>query len=335
MLLAATLTLLLVGIGDAGAQPAPAPGAPPATPAAPAAERERGPDIYFVWRDGTRLATGQNPYESILSGNMRENRKYPTYLPLYYILVAGAHHLGVTEYEGWQRLWVPLVVLSHVGIALLLLVACWRAGYPALGLFAALFWGLNRWTVYVVRVAHVDFPAILCLLASLLLFDTRRRASLLLFGLSLALKQIAIFLTPLYLVWTWREARPPGARLPATARAAGWIALVPGLVSLPFLLWNAEAFLRSVLFSATRDPDSHITALSLPAEAGLTGLPARLPMLLLMGLVLWAAARGEIGRYLAVLLILVTFVDFNAVFYLQYMAWLVPFLVLAALDRRA
>lgn len=266
---------------------------------------------------------------------MRENRKYPTYLPLSYLMVAGAHHLGVTEYRGWMRLWRPVVLISHVGIAVLLLVACWRAGHPVLGLFAALFWGFNRWTLYVISVAHVDFPAILCLLASLLLFDTRRRASLLLFGLSLAFKQIAVFVTPLYLIWTWRATRPPEARLPATARAAGWIALVPGLVSLPFLLWNAEAFLRSVLFSATRDPQSHITALSLPAKIGLAGLPGRLPMLLLMGLVLWAAARGEIGRYLAVLLLLVTFVDFNAVFYFQYMAWLVPFLVLAALDRRA
>jgi hypothetical protein len=330
--------LLVLALGVAGplaAQPAGPPASPPAALAEPAAERERGPDIYFVWRDGTRLAAGENPYESILGGNMRENRKYPTYLPLYYVLVAGAHHLGVTEYRGWMRLWRAVVLVSHVVIALLLLVACWRVGHPVLGVFAGLFWGFNRWTLYVVGVAHVDFPAILCLLASLLLFDTRRRVSLLLFGLSLALKQIAVFVTPLYLIWTWRETRPPEARLAATARAAGWIALVPGLVSLPFLLWNAEAFLRSVLFSATRDPESHITALSLPAKIGLVGLPGRLPMLLLMGLVLAAAARGEIGRYLAVLLLLVTFVDFNAVFYLQYMAWLVPFLVLAALDRRA
>jgi uncharacterized membrane protein len=329
------VALALSAAGPLAAQPTAPSAASVPSSAEPAPERERGPDIYFVWRDGTRLATGQNPYESILSGNMRENRKYPTYLPLYYVLVAGAHHLGVTEYRGWMRLWRAVVLVSHVGIAVLLLVACWRAGYPVLGLFAALFWGFNRWTLYVISVAHVDFPAILCLLASLLLFDTRRRASLVLFGLSLALKQIAVFVTPLYLIWTWRETRQTEARLGATARAAGWIALVPGLASLPFLVWNAEAFLRSVLFSATRDPESHITAQSVPAKIGLIGLPGRLPMLLLMGLVLWAAARGEVGRYLAVLLLLVTFVDFNAVFYLQYMAWLVPFLVLAALDRRA
>jgi uncharacterized membrane protein len=290
-------------------------------------------DIYYVWRDGRRLASGTNPYEAILSGNMRENQKYPTYLPLLYVLVAGVSRLGIVEYRNWLLLWRPVVLASHLGIAVLLFVTCRRSGHPVLGVFAALFWSLNRWTVYVVKVAHVDFPAILCLVASLLLFDTRRRASLVLFGLSLAWKQIAVFVTPLYLIWTWREGFQFDARLRATGHAAAWIALVPALVSIPFLVWNAEAFVRSVLFSATRDPDSHVPALSIDTQVGLTGLPGRLPMLLVMGLVFVATARGEIGRYLGVLLILATFVDFNTVFYLQYMAWLVPFMVLASLDR--
>ncbi len=329
---------LLLGVGALVISVTTPAGGPPSAAAQPAAspDVERGRhDIYFVWRDGSRLAVGENPYESILAGNMQENRKYPTYLPLFYVLAAGAYRLGVTDYGDWMRLWRPLVLASHVGIAVLLFVACWRAGHPVLGMFAALFWGLNRWTLYVVRVAHVDFPPLLCLLGSLLLFETRRRTSLLLFGLSLALKQIAVFVTPLYLVWVWRETRAAEARRPRTARAAGWIALVPGLASLPFLMWNAEAFVRSILFSATRNPDSHVSAASFDAKVGLVGLLGRLPMLALMGLVLVAAARGEIGRYLAVLLLLAVFVDFNSVFYLQYMVWLTPFLVLAALDRRA
>ena len=57
-------------------------------------------------------------------------------------------------------------------------------------------------------------------------------------------------------------------------------------------------------------------------------------MLLLVALVLVAAARGEIGRYLAVMLVFATFLDFNTVFFVQYMTWIVPFLVLAVLDRR-
>ena len=128
---ATILLALVLGVaGPLAAQPAGPPASPPASPTEPAAERERGPDIYFVWRDGTRLAAGENPYESILGGNMRENRKYPTYLPLYYVLVAGAHHLGVTEYRGWMRLWRPLVLVEPRGHR-----RCsfsWPAGGPAI-----------------------------------------------------------------------------------------------------------------------------------------------------------------------------------------------------------
>ncbi|MGH7306797.1 MAG: hypothetical protein ACRELZ_26280 [Candidatus Rokuibacteriota bacterium] len=307
-----------------------------ATPAPKPAPVERaGPDIYYIWIDGSRLAVGENPYARIRTGNMRENQKFPTYLPLFYMFVAATHHVGVTEYADFLRLWRVLVLLSQVAIGVLLFVACWRAGHPVLGVFAALFWGLNRWTLYVARVAQIDFLPILCLLGSLFLFETRRRTSLLLFGLSLALKQIAVLVTPLYLVWTWRAASDSSTRLRATAAAAGWIALIPGLLSLPFLAWDAEAFVRSILFSATRDPDSHVRALAFGAELDLTGLPARLPMLLLLALAFVAAARGEIGRYMAVLLVLATFVDFNPVFFVQYVAWLAPFVVLAAVDRRA
>jgi uncharacterized membrane protein len=304
-------------------------------PASTPSSLESGqPDIYYVWRDGGRLATGENPYDSILTGNMRQNRKYPTYFPLLYLLVAGAHRLGVVEFHDWLRLWRPLVMLSHLGIGILLLVGCWRSGHPVLGIFAALFWGLNRWTLYVVKVAHVDFSAILFLIASLLLFDSMRRTSFVLFGLSLAFKQIAVFIAPLYLIWVWRDAQESGKQIWVTAGSAAWMALVPTLVSLPFFVWNAEAFVRSVLFSATRDPDSHVPAFSIDAKLGLVGPVGRLPMVLIMSLAYVATIRGEIGRYLGVLLILATFVDFNTVFYLQYMAWLVPFIVLAALDRR-
>jgi hypothetical protein len=330
----AALALTVVAVMAAADSP-PAPPSPPLAPTPkPAASKLKGPDIYHIWLAGSQLAAGENPYERIMTGNMQENQKYPTHLPLIYLLVAGTRVLGVTEYDDWLGLWRAIVLVTQIGIGVLLFVACRRAGYPVLGVFAGLFWGLNRWTLYVAKIAQVDFLPILCLLGSLLLFDTRRRASLLLFGLSLAWKHIAVLAAPLYLVWTWRKASDPSARLREAAGAAGWIALVPGLLSLPFLAWNAEAFVRSILFSVTRNADSHVNAFSFDAQLGLTGVPARLPMLLLVALVLVAAARGEIGRYLAVLLVFATFMDFNTVFFLQYVAWTVPFLVLAALDRR-
>src|SRR5262249_50890500 len=217
---------------------------------------------------------------------------------------AGARRLGVVEFHDWLRLWRPLVLVSHLGIGILLLVGCWRSGHSVLGIFAVLFWSLNRWTLYVVQVAHVGFPALLFLFASRLIFGTSRRPSLILFGLSLALKQIAIFVTPLYLIWAWRDTRQSGERVWATAGTAAWIALVPTLISLPFLIWNSEAFVRSILFSATRDPDSHVPAMSIDAKLGFGGPVGRLPMLLVVSLAFVGTARGELGRYLSVLLIL-------------------------------
>lgn len=50
-------------------------------------------DISYIWFEGYHLVReGKNPYQRIVDGNMRENNKYPTYLPLFYL--AG----GVTQY---------------------------------------------------------------------------------------------------------------------------------------------------------------------------------------------------------------------------------------------
>ena len=55
-------------------------------------------------------------------------------------------------------------------------------------------------------------------------------------------------------------------------------------------------------------------------------------MLLFTAGVAVAAARSEIDRYFSVLLVLAAFTDFNAVIFVQYLAWPVPFLVLAACE---
>ena len=58
---------------------------------------------------------------------------------------------------------------------------------------------------------------------------------------------------------------------------------------------------------------------------------AQIPLLLLLTLVVLVAAnRQVIGRYMAVLLTFAAFTDFNAVLFLQYFTWVIPFIVLAA-----
>jgi hypothetical protein len=55
-------------------------------------------DIHYIWRDGVRLANGENPYAyDHLPEPDERPTSHPSYLPLFYLAVAGAHHLGVQE----------------------------------------------------------------------------------------------------------------------------------------------------------------------------------------------------------------------------------------------
>lgn len=297
------------------------------------------PDIYYIWRDGARLADGVNPYGySRLPEPAEGPTKHASYLPLFYLAVAAVYKLGVHEYATWLVLWRAVLILAHVAIAVLLYLAGQRAGRPLLGLFGALFWSLNRWTLYTVRAGGLDQLALLLLLLSLECFGRRRRLALLLFGTSLAIKHVAFLVAPLYLLWTWqREERAPRRdRSMSTARAALWIALIPLAVSLPFLWWDPSAFIQSILISVTR-PDrgyGHVSAVG--SLLGLRGSVARIPLVFLASLILLVAAyRQVIGRYTTVLLMFTVFTDFNTVLFPQYFAWVIPFIVLAAGERNA
>jgi hypothetical protein len=322
--LATTLGVLLV-LGASGLMARPASGGQP--------------DIYYIWRDGSRLVDGVNPYSYDRLPEAEERpTKHPSYLPLFYLAVAGAYELGIREYTTWLHLWRAVRIIAHITITVLLYVAGQRAGRPLLGLFGALFWSLNRWTLYTVRSGGLDEPALLFLLLSLQCFERRRRLAFLLFGTSLAIKHIGLLVAPLYFVWTWQgsEKSPRCERWASTAQAALWIALIPVAVSLPFLWWDAGAFIRSILSPVTRPAGGYAHVSAVGSLLGLRGSAARIPLLLLAALIpLVAAHRQVIGRYTTVLLMFTVFTDFNTVLFPQYFAWVIPFVVLAAGERAA
>lgn len=288
-------------------------------------------DIYYSYVEGRRLLDGENPYERVLSSDFRTNDKYATYFPLFYELSALSQWAGLGAYPDWIKFWRVIFALFDVGVTILLFETCRRRGAWLLGVFAAGLWGLGRWSLFVVLIGHLDFVPIFCLLLSLLWLRERPRAAFLLFGLSLALKQIGIFLVPLYLIWAWQEAVPRrGVR--AVLEAALLIAAIPVVASLPFLLWNAQGFFSSVLFSAVRGGRSHFGAFAVDTVLGMGGPLARIPMLVLLTCVYALALSKTIGRYTSCLLTFAVFVDFNAVFYTHYPLWVVPFVPTSALD---
>ncbi len=287
-------------------------------------------DIYFSFVEGKRLREGKNPYARILEGNMRENQKYATYFPVFYELSYISQNLGFHPYLKWIAFWKTVFILFEFGIALLLYAVLARRNLEWIGVFAAAFWLFNRWTLKVVEMSNLDFIPIFLLLLSLELFPSKKWTSLFLFGLSLGFKQIAIFLVPLYLIWVFRQAESD--RLKQTLKAALVIASVPLVSALPFLLWNAEGFIKSILFSATRFASNQFEIPSLDVITGWEGIAARLPMIALMLMIYVFAFMGKGKKYVAAILVMSVFLDFNSVLYSQYPAWLVPLVPLLFCD---
>lgn len=317
-----------------------------------------GSDIYYSYVEGGRIAGGQDPYARILAGNMRDNDKYATYLPLFYLLSALSRRLGLQEYGAWIAFWRIVFLLCNVGAACVLYWMLYRRRARWLALVAVLFWFFNRWNLQSSQAGTSDFAAIFCLLLSLALLERSPRTgplqgrwpAYLLFGLSLALKQIAIFLAPLYLIYAWKAIAPVAAPAGVHDKPAAWrgpqmralglaalaSACLPLLTSLPFLLVDAPGFVRSIAFSVTRNAATatHIDAPSLDSLLGISGPLARLPMLCLLIVAYLAFWRRELGLYRAGLLVMAVFIDFNSVLFLQYFCWLVPFVPLAAVETR-
>jgi hypothetical protein len=294
-------------------------------------------DIYFMYLEGQRITQGTNPYLRILGGNMRENDKYPTYLPLFYLVAALGQRLGLTDYQAWLAAlrWVLLPI--NVGLGALLYWILYRRRGLALALACGLIWLLNRWNLRLWRLGYMDCAAILCLVLSLWLLHKRRMTALLLFSLSLALKHYGIFLVPLYLIDAWQEN--PERRWTATMTSGLVIASIPVMLLPPFLFWpgqspatNASGLAHSLLFSATRDASRDIDAPSLDAIFGFSGWQARLPVLVLAGLVYVAFAQGWLRMYMASCLVMGILIDFSPVLFMQYFSWLAPLVILAVAD---
>nr|WP_275332196.1 hypothetical protein [Nodosilinea sp. TSF1-S3]MDF0366160.1 hypothetical protein [Nodosilinea sp. TSF1-S3] len=294
-------------------------------------------DIYYIWLEGKRIVVGENPYSRVLASDMRSNDKYATYFPLAYLVSALVQKLGFSDFLNWLYLWRPLSFLFHTGIVALVLRAFCLRGLWLFGSVAAGILLTGRWSVYVARVHHLEFAAVFFLLLSLRLLKDRTRWALLAFSLSLGIKQIAIFLLPLYLIYLWQSA-VESKRIQVAGMGLLTILSIPVLTSLPFLVWDGEGFVKSMLFSATRAGSSHIEgapsldvilAQSLPWWVG---LKAKLPMLLLMGLVYLSFVTEKVTILACSALVMMVFLYFNSVLFLQYFLWPLSLTLLALVE---
>jgi hypothetical protein len=296
-------------------------------------------DIAYIWQDGSSIAAGINPYSRVETVITSGNNKFSTYFPLFYLIVALSQTLGVTTFSGFIELWRYVCLGFNLLIAVLISYGLARRSQALLGVFFAGIWLLNIWSLHVARVLQIDFLPISFLLLSILLFERQRRWALLCFGVSLAIKQIGIFLLPVYLILIWQRAtdhQNPRLTWPVVRTLASGLALmlcVPLLVSLPFLLWDAEGFVRSILISVTRNPETvialetfdHLTRQIFP---DFSGTPTKLPMLLFMGAIYVAVFQRKIGLAASAFGIITAFTILNSVLFFQYWAWFMAVLPL-------
>lgn len=289
-------------------------------------------DIYFVWLAGDQLFNGVNPYDGILSGNLIENDKYATYFPFFYVLSYIYHLLGFTTFHEWVRLIQILSAIFYLAISYLLFFSFRKRSYP-FAVFTTIYWIFNRWTIVVIFVVHIDFIALFFMLYSLMYYEKHRDLSLLSFGLSLTMKQMAIFLVPLFIIFINRDPEIQTKKMYLSSLTK--LSIIPIGFSLPFMVWNFKSFVYSMLFNVTRIPRDITDEYWEATEAGgwlAFGVVNRLFMLLIMAIIYIIYIQDKIGKYTTSLLIFVIFIEFNIALFDQYRVWRVALLPLAFLE---
>ncbi len=287
-------------------------------------------DIKALFDEGTRLRRGENPYARVLEYNddMKWNHGNATYLPIFFYFAWMTQEIGLEDIEQWLDFWRVVFLIANLGITYLLFyVPYHRYKNLPFAVLAALFWLFNRWTLHMTMIYQIDFLAIFFLVLSLALWPKHRTPSLLAFGLSLGIKQIAIFMIPLYMIWIWHSLEQPA--LKKLIKYTLVMGSVPLIVSAPFILWNADGFFKSILLSATRVSESHFGVPSFDTLLGLFGIPAKLPLLIMLAVTFSVAWKKKLKPYAAALFIIIIFINFNSVLFRQYMTWAAPLVVLA------
>src|ERR1700736_43535 len=290
--------------------------------------RYKGHDIFFIWSAGHQIAHGENPYSRIQGSDTLINEKYPTYLPGFYLIVSGYVALGHETVDEWLSFWRLASFAIHFAIGVFLFFVLLPRGGFWLALFGSQFWLLSRWTLEIMRSGQIDALAIAILLVSIWILPRCKRTGLILFGASLSIKQIGIFMLPVYLLLESDLHQPLMWNLREGVKNLLYIAALPFLICLPFLIWDAKGLVLSLLFSATRLP-AGLKVPSIDALLGYVGLVGKIPMLVLMACIYFLVLRRKVGRFGAALALFLTFVSFNSVVHTHYLSWFCPIVGLA------
>ncbi len=291
--------------------------------------RPRGPgtDIGATYREGARICKGINPYSRIIVEGDDGIKKPPTYFPGFYLSVCALIKLtGIKDYNEFCPVWTGINAFLCFFLGAAFWYTLWKKQLYLEAVFASVLLFYGRWSSNEMFGLMIDIPGVLPLVLSILLFDRYRKASYLMFGLSLCMKQIGIFIAPLFLIWALVER---GERKPfqAVLECVVWCALLPVIMLAPFMYDDFKGTILSILHSAVRR-SGRVTRYWL-----LKDIPFSQTVMLFgsMFLVYLLAFFQRLPRGTSAFLVMICFISFNRIYFPQYSFWpiaLVPFVLL-------
>lgn len=303
-----------------------------------------GNDIGVEFKTAISIAKGVNPYARITVDDLLVNQKFATLLPTYYYFLLTIAHFTDYVQDDYFEMFRLVIYSAQILGAIFLFKLFKSRGYSALGLIAVSFFLLNRWVIDNVSDLKQDSISLALLLMALYFFDKRTKLSFLIYGFSVAIKQISIFALPIFLITLYQKKLSLKQILVTTAPF-----LIPTLLpALPFLLADFSSFFYSMIFSLTRAPATNssiafgydkILVVFNPTSYGfLTPLFYLLPRIILFVLLLNIYIQTVLTKFkmsFAIFASFFVFAVFNPVVYDQYMVWVMPFVFYSLADHLA
>lgn len=298
-------------------------------------------DIYYEYQAAKQLQEGENPYNRILEGNMIENDKYATQLPFYFYFLAFIGKISKNNFSEFLENFRLILFCFHLAGGVFIYLLFRYINKLFIGYCAAVFYMFNVWSLNSFMYLKQDMIAIALLIMSFYFFrnKTYRWISYVLFGLSLGIKHVGIFVFPMYFTPIFFK-EDSFKRFSLNILLLLSTILIP---STPLLIDNSLSFVNSMLFSLTRSPHSseiiygYSELLVKYNPSFNTGtlfqqLLPRLPLFIasILCLSLLLLRRIPLSTYF--FFSILVFAIFNPVIYPQYITWVTPMAMISLVD---
>ncbi|MBU0534863.1 MAG: hypothetical protein ABIJ82_00030 [Patescibacteria group bacterium] len=298
-------------------------------------------DIYYDYQAAKQLQHGENPYNRILEGNMIENDKYATQLPLYFYFLALIGKISQNNFDVFLENFRLVLFWFHLAGGVFMYLLFRRINKLFVGYCAAVFYMFNVWSLNSFMYLKQDMIAIALLVLSFYFFrnKTYRWISYVLFGLSLGIKHIGIFAFPIYLTpILFKE--DSFKRFGLNMLLLFSTILIPAA---PLLIDNSLSFVNSMLFSLTRSPRSSeiiygynelLVKYNPSFNKGtlFQQLLPRLPLFIASILCLLMLLLRKIPLSVYLFISILVFAIFNPVIFPQYITWVTPMALISLVD---